>query len=314
MNRQHIEDAINSIILPDIERINPEEMKMRYRYLLGFLGIRKVTEICILNDIIEEKLQEETHRCDEENENIFMSIVSGNIQEACRKYEENKSKKKALKNMLLPFALFLNDTTEELIAKEDSYTELNTGERLKIVGRVLKKYYRNTDCGSILVSPLKKDPVRIIHGEMNQVIIMLAAAIKTYLQMIKKNTDDDLDELLIQIAGEVKGITETEGNNDSDIQILERKRTEQNKKEVCSLLSRDIENIEMILSGMKELTGNYICCIQSENYSRCAIGGTQESLERLICDIVIAVQNSVQGRKMTFNVIAKKIKACIQQV
>ena len=315
MTRKHYEKAISGIALPDAREINPEELVLKYRYLLKFFGVNNLPQMLILTDVVEDMMKQDSEKYITEKKRILNSLTDPNSKNIYDEYKENEEKEQKIKNSLLPFAYYLKRMSDQMTKDEQSYKKLTIDECLQIVERILGKYQIYGFCSSIMTVDTVKDRHTIINGDMDSLLAMLAAAIQGYIEESSDSSIANLDKFLIRLAEKQQSNSTQKGSVSANISYVTpsiNQKRQSMMEQLRAVLDDDILTVKMIMKCVMEKRGTYIVCVRLIDEIRFVAGGTEEDMEDMISQIIaIILEKCRKHNEISFNQIARAIRSNI---
>lgn len=312
MTRKNLEKAISRIELPDAREISPEELVLKYSYLLKFFGVNKLPEMLIFTDTVEDIMKKDSERYISERNRILNSITDPNCKNIYVNFEENEEKEKKTKNSLLPFAYYLRRMTDQMTRDEKSYKKLTVDECLQIADHILRKYQIYGFCNSIMTVDTVKDHYTVINGDLDSLLSMLAATIQGYIEESTESSLENLDRFLLRLAEKQQNNSTQNCRVSANISCVTPSINQKRHsiiEQLKDVMEDDIQTVKMILKCVLEKNGTYLVCVQLINDVRFVAGGTEEDMENMISQIIaIIIEKSRMHSEISFNQIAREIR------
>lgn len=313
ITKKFYEEAIGNItpVLPDASKISPEELVLKYTYLLKYMGANRISEMLILTDVVEDRMKLNSEKYMEEKKRIMNSLTDPNSRNIYDDFKKNEEKEIQTQNTLLPFAYYLRRMSDQMIKDEKNYKSLTVKECLQICERILGKYQIYGFCSSFMVVDTENDRHTFINGDMDSLIAMLSAAIHGYIEDASERSGITIDEFFINLAKKQQSEECRKGSISANISFVTpsiNKKRQNVMEQLRDVMEDDIQTIDMILKCIAKKNGTYLVCVRLIEDIRFVAGGTEKDMESMVGQIIsIMLEKSKKNEALSFNNIARSI-------
>lgn len=309
MNKNELRQVIENIEFPDAAFLPPEEVIIRYSFIIDLLGATTADRLHELSEVIDNKIEEDTKKYNKEDENIYNAILSGKGNQSISAYTDNEKNKEVLIMKLLPFAFYVREKARALALDKINQDMPNIESGFRNIQKILSKYHVQGCCSSIMVLQGEKENNEYVFGQPKDILFMLSAAIKGHLESLRHTEyEETIDEYLIELAGNMLK-PETDRKC---ITIYPTRKEKYFAQPFISQISDEIDNdYYKICKYMETASINntaYVICIKNQNNVKCLLGGDRKRIRDIFSSIIKALIRSGYKHYERFNDVAIAIK------